>query len=304
MSNEVFIDQLGLSSVSASADQTSTGSVAGVEDAVVVDGIFSALECESIVAYLDGTSSWKPANSNKSLRDCDRQVLVSPSLADLIISRCNLSVNMPEKIQMRKVTKQSAGTSAGAGAAEVGTEGVWRMSRVNEVFRAASYLPGGHFAPHRDGMIIPREGERSFFTLIIYLTETGFEGGETAFVQDSDGFALQRGEYDPAKHVTAKVAPQLGRCLIFAQNILHAGLPVLHGEEEAGVGGRKIILVSELFFERVEEPSKEECWDPEAVALFREAQELEEAGEFQKSIRAYSSLRFLDPEFAAFVGVP
>ena len=52
---------------------------------------------------------------------------------------------------------------------DIGTEGTWAAARVNDVIRASRYGAGGHFAPHRDGVIQPREGERSFLTMLVYL---------------------------------------------------------------------------------------------------------------------------------------
>lgn len=301
------IEQLGLTTDHSSSVPISQQDVSGIADAKVFDGLFSAAECEAIITSLDRKSAWKAANPNKRLRDCDRQVVVSSSLADLVMKRLQFTSALPDSMLSRRVTKATSLTSAGAGAAEIGTEGVWKLSRVNEVFRAASYGQGGHFSPHRDGMILPTPLERSFFSVIIYLTDAGFDGGETAFVKDGDGFALEAGHFDPALHIVAKVAPKVGRCLVFPQNTLHAGSPVVLRSGDGGSGdasGRKVIFVSELFFERVETLPEEECWNPEAVALLRQAQKLEEDGDFQGSIRAYSRLRFLDPEFSAFVGVP
>jgi len=54
------------------------------------------------------------------------------------------------------------------------------VAGVNERLRCYEYQPGHRFAPHSDGAFIRDEGERSWYTYMVYLNE-GFEGGETLF---------------------------------------------------------------------------------------------------------------------------
>lgn len=87
----------------------------------------------------------------------------------------------------------------------------WDWCGLNERFRFYRYIEGQQFAPHFDGCFPRSETERSFYTVIVYLSED-FTGGSTTFWDSR----LDGGTYS--------VVPETGMCLIFRhRGWLHAG---------------------------------------------------------------------------------
>ncbi len=98
-------------------------------------------------------------------------------------------------------------------------EGGFRAVGLNERLRFYRYAPGQQFDWHRDGYFARRDGERSFYTLILYLND-GFRGGTTDFsVPELD---------DPLE-----VVPARGTVLIFQHHLRHRGAPVIEGVKYA-----------------------------------------------------------------------
>lgn len=100
---------------------------------------------------------------------------------------------------------------------------------LNERFRFYRYDPDEQFDWHQDLPFEREEGERSFWTLMIYLNE-GFTGGETAF-DDS---------YSDESFESFQVSPQAGMALCFAHRVYHKGEPVLEG--------RKYVLRTDVMY--------------------------------------------------------
>ena len=82
------------------------------------------------------------------------------------------------------------------------------------VFTAAEceYQPGHRFAPHSDGAFIRGDGERSWYTYMVYLND-GFAGGETLFFVEPEVI----------------IRPRAGAALIFQHPIIHEGSEVTSG---------------------------------------------------------------------------
>ena len=87
--------------------------------------------------------------------------------------------------------------------------------RCNEYFRFSKYVPGEEFKIHRDGLNQDRFGNRTKFTVNIFLC-ADFVGGETDFFDDS-------------RHRVFSAKPAVGRGAIFDRDILHCGNKVLEG---------------------------------------------------------------------------
>ena len=83
---------------------------------------------------------------------------------------------------------------------------------VNERLRCYEYQPGHRFAPHSDGAFIRGDGERSWYTYMIYLND-GFAGGETIFFVEPEVI----------------IRPRVGAALIFQHPIIHEGSEVMAG---------------------------------------------------------------------------
>ncbi|KAK7098928.1 hypothetical protein V1264_003143 [Littorina saxatilis] len=93
---------------------------------------------------------------------------------------------------------------------------------LNERLRFLRYDPGHFFKPHYDGKHKRENGERSFFSLQLYLNE-GFEGGSTTFLSRHDTERLERVE----------VVPKTGSVLIFQHDIYHEGSELIKGRKYA-----------------------------------------------------------------------
>jgi hypothetical protein len=104
--------------------------------------------------------------------------------------------------------------------------------RCNEYFRFSKYTPGQEFKLHIDGTNQDNYGNRSKYTVNIFLNE-GFRGGETDF-------------YDNEGELKVHAAPRVGRAVLFDREILHCGNRVL--------SGTKYLLRTDVMV-----PSPEEC---------------------------------------------
>jgi hypothetical protein len=105
----------------------------------------------------------------------------------------------------------------------------WQPVGVNERFRFYRYDIGQKFDWHQDGYFERANGERSFFTFMVYLN-ADFEGGETSFSTTSVS----------APRPDLKIKPEAGKALLFHHPITHKG--------EAVVSGRKYVLRSDIMF--------------------------------------------------------
>jgi predicted 2-oxoglutarate/Fe(II)-dependent dioxygenase YbiX len=94
---------------------------------------------------------------------------------------------------------------------------------LNERFRFYRYDPGERFAWHIDGAFLRENGDKSYFTFMIFLNE-GFEGGETKFV-----------EHDPIA-----ISPKTGMALVFEHRLRHEGSAVTKG--------RKYVMRSDVMY--------------------------------------------------------
>ena len=257
-------------------------------EAVVFRGALSSEECARVVRSLDARDGWQSKCAKTSVRDAEGVPVPSEELAALLRARLDLPRSLPAAWRERVVRKDDRHLG------DIGTEGTWAAARVNDVIRASRYRAGGHFAPHRDGVIQPREGERSFLTMLVYLTG---DGGARRFAGGEDGVRARRRRRARVRRVRRRRRrararrAEAGAVLVFLQDQLHSGLPVRpapDADADGADGGRplKYILVSEVLYERV--ALAEDGRDPEAVALLREAEAHEGVGEFQDAIRCYT----------------
>src|SRR6185503_9815694 len=109
---------------------------------------------------------------------------------------------------------------------------IWTPVAFNERLRLYRYDIGQQFDWHRDGYFQRPNGERSFFTFMVYLNDD-FEGGATSF--SDDGFGFPGG--------MLRITPPKGMGLLFHHPILHRGDPV--------TTGRKYVLRTDVMYRRV-----------------------------------------------------
>ena len=89
----------------------------------------------------------------------------------------------------------------------------WNLKGLNEQMKVYKYEVGQRFKMHKDVSFVRNENERSLLTMLIYLNED-YRGGETFFLNGA-------------------VTPETGKCIVFQQNVMHAGLTVKHGVKYA-----------------------------------------------------------------------
>ena len=108
---------------------------------------------------------------------------------------------------------------------------------LNEFLRYYRYDPGQQFDWHQDGPYERDNGERRYWTLLVYLNDD-FEGGETSF---EDSYSEE--SFDPFS-----VVPQQGMALFFEHPTHHKGEPIFEG--------RKYVLRTDVMYgpEPDEEP--------------------------------------------------
>lgn len=100
---------------------------------------------------------------------------------------------------------------------------------LNEMLRFYRYDPGQRFDWHQDFPYERDNGERSYLTMLVYLSD-GFEGGETSF-DDS---------YSDESFDAFQVEPKQGLALFFEHQTHHKGEPVLEG--------RKYVLRTDVMY--------------------------------------------------------
>lgn len=179
-------------------------------DVFTVSNLLSAAECDAWIARAESTGfDDAPINSSlgpimrKDVRNNDRVLIDDETAAERLWERAKPFVS------------QRFGKFAAKG--------------LNERFRIYRYAIGQFFEWHRDGCFERANGERSFFTVLIYLNE-GFAGGETSF-QDLDDFSDR----------TVHIKPQTGLALFFEHPLLHKGEPIM--------SGHKYVLRTDVMYE-------------------------------------------------------
>lgn len=110
-----------------------------------------------------------------------------------------------------------------------------RAMRLNDRFRAYRYRPGQFFDWHQDGTYADTDGQRSVFTMMLYLND-GYEGGGTSFAD----------VFSPHVFRDFTIAPRLGKALFFHHPLSHRGDPV--------VRGAKYVLRTDVMFAQDDHP--------------------------------------------------
>lgn len=113
---------------------------------------------------------------------------------------------------------------------------------LNEMLRFYRYDSGQQFNWHQDFPYERDNGESSYLTLLVYLSE-GFDGGETSF-DDS---------YSEESFDEFQVLPKLGLAVFFEHQTHHKGEPVLDG--------RKYVLRTDVMYASIDEPEADKFED-------------------------------------------
>lgn len=174
------------------------------------------------------------------------------------------------------------------------------LSRVGSV---GIYLFSNRISYYSSNSILPADFNcRSFYSVIVYLNTIPLgEGGGTRFYLDGAVEALHSNGDEGANKWTGKaelvtglVDPVAGRLLAFEQSLVHEGVPPV-------AENCKYIIRSDVLYQRT--PSV--CDTPkdiEAYRLFREAEQLAEAGRVSESIPLFKKAVKLSPDMAEMMG--
>lgn len=274
----------------------------------VTDGVYyvdNALSSEECVRFCnvadkhDSMNFWSPLGredeNTRQYRDADTIELDGQNLANIIWKRIGSLVN--DKLDIDVKDDESDCNY------ERELIGQWNPAALNHDLLIARYPSGGAFAPHTDGRAIHDFNTRSFYSVIIFLNTIPVgKGGGTRFYVDEAVKNLKsvtNGEgkvhwTTDSSLVTANVDAVAGRLLIFHQALVHEGVPPLSPH-------LKYIIRSDIMMRR--EPAVcDSAQDKEAYRIFREAENLAEAGDIDASMPLFRRAFKLSPEMARIMG--
>ncbi|KAK5121064.1 hypothetical protein LTR85_005548 [Meristemomyces frigidus] len=223
--------------------QTDLPNYAGLY-ALILDNVLSTEECSDLIRATESTSTagWERAMINvgggqqmllTDERNCGRIIWDSRDIASKVWKRIE---HLPEVQQITRL--DGVPRIFGSGPAKRGE--VWRFTRPNERMRFLKYVGGEYFRPHCDGSYeTPDRNERSYFTLHLYLNDTGAatdedlakmsaKGRVEAAISSLVGGATTFHSMNMLKRLD--VLPKCGRILLFQhRDLLHSGDDVVEG---------------------------------------------------------------------------
>ncbi|KAF2720032.1 hypothetical protein K431DRAFT_286186 [Polychaeton citri CBS 116435] len=212
--------------------------------ACIIENALTADECQQLLHAAEATTDgvWERAMVNTGggeqklmllARNCGRIIWDSRDIAGRVWQRI---AHLPEVQEILRLEKRA--TVTGIGPPKRGE--VWKLTRPNERMRFLKYGRGEYFRPHCDGMYITPDGkERCFFTLHLYLSDSGkpneealeglsAEGSKAAVRGATIGGATTFHGMDMERQLD--VDSKTGRVLLFQQrDLLHSGDDVLQG---------------------------------------------------------------------------
>lgn len=181
------------------------------EDVIIVREFLSPQECERHIAVAEeigfeaaSIATREGAQMRPDIRNNRRVICDNPELAQQLWLRLQPYVPL----------KRNA----------------WQAVGLNERFRFYKYDVGQQFEWHHDGLFKRENGERNFFTLLLYLNQD-YVGGETSFAEHSAVPQLTHGQ----------VRPETGMALLFQRQMLHKG--------ETVSSGCKYVLRSDVMYQ-------------------------------------------------------
>ena len=180
----------------------------------IIEDLLTSEACDDYIRFSEArryeeapVSTDRGAIMMKDLRNNDRVMLDDPKLSGQFYDR--LAGALPPRFDKK-----------------------WRPVGLNERLRFYRYDVGQLFDWHRDGYYERPNGERSFFTFMIYLNDD-FEGGGTSFRDDG---------YGQGRSGCFTVKPKKGMGLLFHHPLVHRG--------DAVAAGRKYVLRTDVMYER------------------------------------------------------
>ena len=260
-----------------------------------VDSVLTPDECERLIAAVDASphlSFWSPAGKEnaevKAFRDADTVEMSNPVLATFLWERLVAAAggSLAKCLAPIDISEEEDSELCGH----------WvPQSPLNADLLFAKYPSGGSFAPHTDGRAIHNFNRRSFQSVIIFLNEVpeGCGGGTRFYsVQALNQLCKdQEGRWTAAPEwVEVEVLPKAGRLLFFDQEMLHEGVP-------CSAPYTKYIIRSDVMYDRTPAVCDSPT-DQAAYAMFRQAENLAEAGEVDQSLKLFAQSWKLSPNMA------
>ncbi|KEP65479.1 UNVERIFIED_CONTAM: tetratricopeptide repeat-containing protein [Hammondia hammondi] len=276
----------------SSASASSSVSSSEVRDAFVLDGVFSAAECEWLrrrveegpnFTYWDSTGT-----ANSKYRSAYTVEIDHPALADVIWERIKDWV-IPE-VTIEEDDEERA---------ERDLVGEWSACGVNPHLLFARYTDGAHFGPHSDGCSAADFNTRTLWPTVLYLNDVE-DGGETLVIDNAQ--KTQPMVVDEAGRHTAdpqfivdSVEALAGRMLFFYHTQMHEGRRV-------GPGASKFIIRTDVLYRR-KIPLLTTPKDQEAFSLWQRAELLAEEGQADEAAVLFRKSIKLSPDLAAIYGM-
>jgi len=181
-----------------------------------VESLFSSSECARLIDAAEAIGFGKTSYP-KSYRGNLRLITVDHSLGQAVWLR--LREHVPASVDL--------------------DGDVWLACGLNECWRLAKYHPGDRFGAHCDADFVRSDGERSMYTVNIYMnTVLPEHGGATRFYDARD-----RHDTRPP---TLAVQPEVGLGVVFRQP---PGEQLLHDGEELR-GGYKFLFRTDVMYRR------------------------------------------------------
>ncbi|EPR63571.1 tetratricopeptide repeat-containing protein [Toxoplasma gondii GT1] len=280
------------SSFPSSASSSCSVPLSEVRDAFVLDGVFSAAECEWLrrrveegpkFTYWDSTGT-----ANSKYRSAYTVEVDHAALADVIWERIKDWV-IPE------VTIEEDDEERG----ERDLVGEWIACGVNPHLLFAKYTDGAHFGPHSDGCSAADFNTRTLWPTVLYLNDVE-DGGETLVIDNAQKThpmvidEAGRHTADP-QFIVDSVEALAGRMLFFYHTQMHEGRRV-------GPGASKFIIRTDVLYRR-KIPLLTTPKDQEAFALWQRAELLAEEGQADEAAVLFRKSIKLSPDLAAIYGM-
>jgi len=269
---------------------------------VWIDDFLTTDECEKLIAAVDSSSQlsfWSPSAVEaagetlaeaRAFRDAETLEMSSPELATALWDR--LLLRGGGWIPASEVVAEEDDSELA---------GNWiPQAPLNHDLLFARYPSEGSFAPHTDGRATHDFNRRSFQSIIVFLNSIPDGcGGGTRFYSNE---AINKLSRDESNRWTAnpllvqvEVLPRAGRILLFNQELLHEGVPV-------AAPYTKYIIRSDLMYNRTpavcDSPTDRQAYD-----LFRQAENLAEAGRVQESLELFQKSWRLSPLMAKMMKI-
>ena len=188
-----------------------------------IRNLLSTSECQRLIRLSHGEGDSLAGEYLQSDRDSTRLLCRSEGLARQLFKRLESIIRT---IHLHDTERRPMGW---------GTFGEWLPSHLNSCFRWSEYHPGSKgFTPHRDAAFVESPNERSIFTLLIYLNDTGSGNGSGEGQNGSHADDGSTTFYVPTHLVKGglisdecpkplkSIRPMMGHAVIFPHELIHS----------------------------------------------------------------------------------